>query len=198
MTEFTTELYNGILITTNTADNTFNVSRLIKHYQPKNKDIARYLKSIPFKVLYDKTLELYNEKMIPQIADHLQDDETSIIGSDDRNLTHENYLKSFNTVRGGGRKKDIQGLYLPREFLNIVLMILDPTYRFNVNKVLDTINELNHGEAPTENIKIITNNQEREIKWKPSFDTLTNLTEADSNYWTERELFYHNWSDKMF
>jgi hypothetical protein len=96
MTEFTTELYNGILITTNTTDKTFNVSRLIKHYQPQNKDVARYLKSKQFKVLYGLALQ-NEENQIPQIAD--------------LNLTHENYLKSFNTIKGRGRNSQIQGLY---------------------------------------------------------------------------------------
>jgi hypothetical protein len=195
MTEFTTELYNGIEILTN--NNTFNVSKLIKHYQPQNKDIARYLKSKQFKVLYDKTFELYNEFKITTSGDLKLTHENPNRQIADREITHENYLKSFNTIKGGNNK-NVQGLYLPREFLNIVLMILDPNYRLNVNKVLDTINEANHGQTPTENIKIITNNQEREIKWKPSFDSLTNLTEADSNYWTAHEEFYHNWSDKMF
>ena len=121
-TTFTTETVNGVEVLFDDQGR-FNVSKLVKKYQPKNIHINRYIQSKKFAELFGaKSLEYQQSLSLPPTGN----------------------LK-FEAVIGKGKE---QGLYLPRQFLHIILMMLDPNYRTFANAVLEAVNVVNDGSAP--------------------------------------------------
>jgi hypothetical protein len=138
---FKVEKFNGIDITTDSAGR-FNLSELFNRYQPKNKNTKRYLQSGKFSQLFG-------------IASRKLASEVSTEPVETPKLAIQDCLASIYDVKTGPNR--FRGIYIPREYLNVILMVLDSNYRAIVNATMETLNDVNQGEAPNPNDITITN-----------------------------------------
>jgi hypothetical protein len=173
--------YNGIQILQD-SDGFFNVSKLVNHYQPNNKNTARYLRTKKFSEIFDgkaRALSLNQGGGANQT-------ERKMLKSQDMSLA----MKEIK----GNRKT--QGLYLPREYLDVILMIIHPEYRAVVHEIMETVNESKALESG-KSLTIKTDDFEKEVV----FDSVRNDRLAHSmagddpvEYWRYR----HDLSDSMW
>jgi hypothetical protein len=177
--------YNGISILQD-QDGFFNVSKLVNHYQPKNTHTARFLKTKKFQALFDgKARALYHAQ-----GGRGSETEGKLLKFNDVSIRMKDHTSDL--------KRDLRGLYLPREYLDIILMVLDPSYRATVHEVMETVNEVHNG-AP---VKLTVENSDgKKVEHEIGFDSVRQDRLARSmagndevEYWRMRDQL----SDKMF
>jgi hypothetical protein len=129
--------YNGISILED-EEGFFNVSKLVNHYQPNNKNTARFLRTKKLAEIFDSKALEYQKTLSPPNGGGSRNDQKLL-----------NYKDVSIRMKGhtSDAKRSLRGLYLPKECLNVILMILDPNYRATVNAMMDTVNEAYDGKA---------------------------------------------------
>jgi hypothetical protein len=137
MAKYTTKIYNGIEVIED-ENRFFNMTKLVHYYQPKNKNISRYLSRKEFMKLFNITYNEYNSKArIHENVDTESDPKASIHKNVDANLSYTDAFDSSYIEKH--LLNEYRGIYVKHEYLHIMLMILDPEYRAQANKVLDAV-----------------------------------------------------------
>jgi hypothetical protein len=129
-------------------DGWFNATKLVKIYQPENKNIKGYLDQKKFAKLFDiRCVEL----------DQIKGHNTFLITS----LSHENAVKmSYNISKG---PNEYRGVYYPHDYLHVILMILDPNYRYEANKVFDAIADVQRETEEDAHVTVTSKDVKKEI-----------------------------------
>jgi hypothetical protein len=174
--------YNGIEIWQD-EDGFFNVSKLVNHYQPNNKNTARYLKTKKFAEIFDSKALEYQRNLPPPNGGNAQTGGT-VLKYKDVSIRMKDHSSDV--------KRSLRGLYLPRECLDVILMVLDPGYRAFVHEIMDTINKAYDGN----NLKITVENSEgKRVEREITFDSAQwqgNMARSiagddEIEYWRMRE-----------
>jgi hypothetical protein len=181
--EFHEETYNGFGITVD-ADGWFNVSKLVAPFI-KNNHTARYLKTKKFAALFDGK----RDEIMSAQSGHPSETEGKLLKYRDAEVI-------MREVKGRGKH---QGLYLPRDYIDLVLMVLDPNYRATVHEVMAAVNQVHDGQALT---LTVTNSSGASVQKEIEFNSAQwqdrmarSIAGSDQiEYWRQREAL----SDKMW
>jgi hypothetical protein len=147
--EYTTKTHNGIEVLYD-SEGRFNVTKLVKRYQPENDKVPRYLNSKKFRILFVEKVEEASSSM------------DSFCPSE--NLSYEDAKSRARPVRGGDPQ--YQGTYWPREYLHIVLMILDPEYRAQANQILDAVEDVQRETDEDVHLTVTSGDVKKELDIK--------------------------------
>jgi hypothetical protein len=196
MAQFRNETVNGIDVLFDNQGR-FNVSKLVKRYQPQNIHINRYIQSKKFAELFGaKSLEYQQQCALPLSG---MASDRAIRAMQPGDLT----LQILSVNKGVGDKH--RGLYLPREFLHIILMMLDPNYRSFANALLETANIVNNGVAPTVgDLSITSKTNERTVEvidwehYRAPYPNHRQLPENCTAYQIEKDAWDRSQNDKMW
>jgi hypothetical protein len=196
MSVFRSETYNGIDIIVDDQGR-FNITKLIKTYQPENNKIGRYLTTNFFK----QQFECFARKE-HTIMSLTQNGEAT--NPSRTHMTFNDFEQSMITINKGV-KEQFKRTYISREFLNMILMVISPDYRAVVNATMDAMNAVNKGVAP--NIAELqiknttTGATEQIIDWdrvRIPFINYRNHPEDSVAYQIDHDRWKWNNNDKMW
>jgi hypothetical protein len=183
---FNVEKFNGIEITTHLAGR-FNASALFNKYQPKNKNIKRYLQSGKFAEQFSLTLRALPDS--PRNGDSSNPTPFA--------LSVQNFQQSMSDIKTGPNRN--RGLYVSREYLHPLLTLINPNYRATGSAAMEAMNRLNHGEAPVIAELAIINKRTRAVEdLDPDSYAWRAAMCADVEDPIERERLWKSLDNKMW
>jgi hypothetical protein len=141
---FKVETYNAEELIYDGTGQYFNVSALIKKYQPKTKNISRYLTTNKFSTGFDEKADEYIEiskpSLVPQKGEQQEVQKSPSDQKVKREITvdSKSFRGSFITLNAGC-KREYQGIYAPIEYRDILLMTFSAKYREVVANVMKRV-----------------------------------------------------------